>query len=167
MRWLPPWHLQSGVDFGSDCSREAKFRCPPQFQVSVSSGYTLPGQFQVRFHMNPHHCNRCYHMNNLYHRKWASLATQHLVFGSHNLDSNPVSEFWSYCDIINSSIVQLELLIHLKISHSPSDQYSLSRYPKPVNDTKHMVLFQSDSTCIGLIANLNAAGKRATKLGNS
>ena len=43
------------------------------------------------------------------------------------------------------------------------DQYLLSRNRKPANFPYNLALFHSDSTNIGLIANLKAAGERAAK----
>jgi hypothetical protein len=47
------------------------------------------------------------------------------------------------------------------------DHYSSSRYRKPANFARNVMLFHSDSMNIGPIANLTAGGERAAKTAQS
>jgi len=77
-----------------------------QVTLSVNNRSKLPGQFRFQFHPKPDSGNGSYHTKNQAHWKWASFTPKHPAFQHHNSASNEVIKFWSYRDMISTSIVQ-------------------------------------------------------------
>jgi len=68
---------------------------------SVSNGSKWLVQFRVRVGTGTEPLQRVLPLKNPDHCNWAGFTTTNPAFQTHNFDSNGVSEFWLYRDMIN------------------------------------------------------------------
>ena len=72
-------------------------------------------------HDNPDRCN------------WAGFTPKNATFQPHKFASNEVFEFWLYCDMISTQIVQFYEFFYLPLSYMWSDKQSWRQDRKPNN----------------------------------